>query len=127
MIRVTQEAFEAAEKNLGWLGLKKANMCAGPIAQCEPQPCGDNVHPRRPQVHQELEELGYAIDSLEKAIAGLHDRLTMVTRVVPQRQACPPETSEIQKVPLSGIISEYRWKVRLFQNIVTDLTDNIEV
>ena len=139
MVTITQEQIEEAEKNLAVLKKNQANdSCAkssrnewrglvyGSIS--EPSPCQTpGPAQRRPQVHQELEELGYAIDSLEKAIAGLHDRLSMVTREVQPCPQCAPETAEMQKVPLSNIISEYRKKVRLFQKIVTDLTDRVEV
>lgn len=127
MATITRELVEAAEKNLEWLRQQRNMSAETPTCALGNQI--DNVTSRRPQVHEELSELGCAIDSLEKAIAVLHDRLSMVTRVGPPREVTTgrPEPTETQKVPLSNIISEYRLKVRLFQTIVTDLTERVEV
>lgn len=126
MATITKEQIEAAEKNLAWMksqGIKLAGGQAGLCAPCEPS----NVPPRRPQVHEDLAELGYAIDSLEKAIGGLCERLSSVTCTLPSYPTCSPEAAEPQKVPLANIISEYRKRVRSFQDIVMGLTERLEV
>lgn len=92
-----------------------------------PSPMCEAVAPQqRLQIHQELEELGYAIESLEKALSCMHGRLSMVTRPGTPSPA-GAEPSETQKVPLSNIISEYRKKICYFQCYVSDLTDRLEV
>jgi hypothetical protein len=92
-----------------------------PSPMCEVAP-----QPQRPQIHQELEEMGYAIESLEKALSCLHDRLSMVTRpATPSPTGTEPK--EIQKVPLSNVISEHRKKIRLLQWYASDLTDRLEI
>lgn len=124
MITVTREKVEAAEKELAWLKMNQVKD--GAIRMSPTGPNESPNAPRRPQIHQELEELGCAVESLENAIAVLHDRLSMVTRPLPPCAVQPPQENE-QKVPLSSVISEYRKKVRQFQSIITELTDRLEV
>jgi hypothetical protein len=128
-ITVTRAQIEAAEKNLSQLRMNHENQVKGGEMSLPPSLCGPSEAPnalRRPQVHQDLEELGYAVDSLEKAIAGLRDRLLIVARPAPSVAGGLPDDSE-QKVPLSSIISEYRKRIRKSQTIITELTDSLEV
>lgn len=120
-------ADELAEMNMNQARkIARQSPVLSNLAICTEGPCLTKA-PRRPEVQQELEELGCAIDALEQAFFVLHDRLSMVTRVLPPGIACPPEGNDALKVPLSNIISEYRKRVRVFQNIVTELTDRVEV